>query len=148
MLFRSVSQVRARVAGRTSGSVTVVARSTVTEAPIKAVVVSGNNFADVIFHDAVSATGNGLIYSVGGYKTLTVEIFGTSTSRQVTFRARGPAGADRPLTGLRLADLVADTSTTGTAEIWQFDITGLTSILFPIASVAGGNASVCGRVVA
>ena len=112
--------------------------------------LTGSNVADVIFHDAVSAAGNGLIYSVAGYKTLTVEIYGTSTGRQVNFMARGPAGVDRPLTGLRISDLdlVTGTSTTGTAEIWQFDIAGLTSILFPIASVTGGNVSVRGRVVA
>ena len=110
--------------------------------------LSGSNVADVIFHDAVSATGNGLIYSVAGYKTLTVEIYGTSTGRQINFMARGPAGADRPITGLRISDLATDTGTTGTAEIWQFDIAGLVSVLCPIASVAGGNVSVRGRVVA
>ena len=112
------------------------------------VTLTGSNVADVIFHDAVSATGNGLIYSVAGYKTLTVEIYGTSTGRQINFMARGPAGADRPITGLRISDLATDTGTTGTAEIWQFDIAGLVSVLCPIASVAGGNVSVRGRVVA
>ena len=84
----------------------------------------------------------------GGAKTLTVEIWGTSTSRTIEFKAAGPSGAYRQLAGVRLADLVVASSTTDTGELWQFDVTGLASVVIAITAIEGGNVSIAGRVVA
>jgi len=112
------------------------------------VALTSSNTTDVVFHDAATVPANGTVFTVGGYKTLTVEIYGTSTSRTIEFKARGPAGVDRALMGVRLSDLATAISTTGTGEIWQFDITGLTSVFMNLSAVAGGNVSVKGKVVA
>lgn len=113
-----------------------------------AVTLTGRKVTDITFHDAVTVAGVGTEFTVGGYKTLTVEIFGTSTSRQITFIGRGPANYGRIISGVNLKDISVATSTTGNNELWQFDITGLLSISMNLESVAGGNVSVKGKAVA
>jgi hypothetical protein len=110
--------------------------------------LTGAAAADITFHDAAVAAADGAVLTVGGCKALTVEIYGTSTSRTVAFIGRGPAGADRAIMGVRLSDLSTATSTTGTGELWQFDVTGLMSVLMDLQAVSGGNVSVKGRAVA
>lgn len=112
------------------------------------IALTGSNVKDIIFHDAATVAGSGTIFDVGGYKTLTVEIYGTSTSRTVEFVARGPSGTDVALSGVNVSTNAVATSTTGTGEIWQFDITGLISVFMNLSAVAGGNVSVKGRAVA
>jgi hypothetical protein len=99
------------------------------------------------FHNAATTTGNGTAFEVGAYKTLTVEIFGTSTGRTVTFYAKGPSGTLRALMGVKISDLSTSVNTTGTGEIWQFDITGLNQIVMDLTAVTGGNITVKGRAV-
>ena len=110
--------------------------------------INGSTVTDVTFHDAAVVGAGGTILTVGGNKTLTVEIYGTSTSRTVAFKARGPSGADVALMGVNLTTNASAISTTGTGEFWQFDITGLTSVLMDLTAVAGGNVSVKGKAVA
>lgn len=102
----------------------------------------------VTFHDAAPAVSSGTAFTVGPFKTLTIEIYGTSTSRTVNFFGKGPAGVRRALQGVKLSDYSIAISTTGTAEFWQFDITGLSSVEIELAAVAGGNVSVKGTAVA
>ena len=104
--------------------------------------------ASVVFHADATSAADGTVFTVGNYKTLTVEIYGTSTSRTVAFIGRGAGVTDRALMGVNLSDFSTGTSTTGTGEIWQFDITGLTSVFMDLQAVSGGNVSVTGRVVA
>ena len=103
---------------------------------------------DLVFHDEATTTGNGTTYFVGASKTLTVEIYGTSTSRTISFYAISESGTIRPMMGVRMSDFATATSTTTTGEIWQFDITGLDSVMMDLTAVAGGNVSVKGRAVA
>ncbi|WP_257967863.1 hypothetical protein [Peribacillus deserti] len=41
-----------------------------------------------------------------------------------------------------------DTQTTGTGELWSFEITGLASVRARVSAVAGGNVTVKGKGVA
>jgi hypothetical protein len=50
--------------------------------------------------------------------------------------------------GVRLSDLATGINTTGTAEYWQFDVTGVYQVVMDLTAVAGGNVSVKGRAVA
>jgi hypothetical protein len=109
--------------------------------------MSYNSYIDVVFHSNATSTGNGIEKKVGNFKTLTIEIFGTSSSRTLTFNAKMKSGTIRAITGVRLSDMSTGTSTTGTGEIWQFDITGLESVIFPLTALAGGDLSVKGRMV-
>lgn len=104
--------------------------------------------ADIVFQNAATTIVAGTIFMVGGYKTLTVEIYGTSTSRTVAFMGRGISGANRSIMGVKLSDFSTAISTTGTGELWQFDITGLHSVFMDLQAVIGGNVTVQGRVVA
>jgi hypothetical protein len=99
------------------------------------------------FLDAASTPTSGTIVAVEDYKTLTIEIYGTSSSRTVNFYGIGESETSRALMGVKLSDLVTGTSTTGTGELWQFDITGLVSVTIDLTAVAGGNVSVVGRLV-
>lgn len=110
--------------------------------------ITGSSTNDITFHDAAIAAADGTILTVSGYKTLTVEIYGTSTSRTIAFIGRGPSGTDRAVMGVKLSDLSTGAGTNGTGEIWQFDITGLTSFFCDLQAVAGGNVTVKGRAVA
>jgi hypothetical protein len=103
---------------------------------------------DVTFQDAATVAADGTVFTVGGNKTLTVEIYGTSTSRTIAFIGRGPSGVDRAIMGVRTSDFATGVSTTGSGEIWQLDITGLTSVFCDLQAVAGGSVSVKGRAVA
>ena len=110
--------------------------------------LTGSNVTDATFHDEAVAAADGTVFTVGGNKTLTVEIYGTSTSRTVAFIGRGASSTDRALMGVKLSDLSTAISTTGTGELWQFDITGLTSVLMDLQAIAGGNVSIKGKAVA
>lgn len=106
------------------------------------------NGTDVTFHDAETVADNGTEVTVGGYKNLTIEIYGTSTSRTVTFYEKGISGELIPKMGVNLADFSTGNSTTGNNEKWQFDITGWNAIVMDLTAVTGGDVSVAGRVVA
>ena len=97
------------------------------------------------FHTAATVAANGTDFTVGAYKTLTVEIYGTSTSRTVTFYGKSKSGTLRAISGVRLSDFTVATSTTGTGEIWQFDVTGLESVTIGLTAVSGGNVTISGN---
>ncbi len=102
---------------------------------------------NIVFQDASTSAGNGTSFEVGVYKTLTIEIYGTSSTRTVTFYGKGTSGTLRALMGVRMSDFSTAVSTTGTGEIWQFDTTGLEYVVMDLTAVSGGNVSVKGRAV-
>jgi hypothetical protein len=102
----------------------------------------------ISFHSEATSTGNGTGFSVKSYRTLTVEIYGTSATRTITFYGVGQSGTLRAITGVKLSDYSTGQSTTGTGELWQFDITGLETIYMDLTAVSGGNVTVKGRAVA
>ncbi len=106
-----------------------------------------NDVMDVTFHDASTVAANGQPFEVKYFKSLTVEIFGTSTGRTVTFYGKGASGTLRALKGINLSTLATGTSTTGTGEIWQFDITGLHKVIMDLTAITDNNVSVKGRAV-
>ena len=110
--------------------------------------LTGSKTEDVTFHDAATVAADGTAFTVLGYKTLTVEITRTAGTSTIAFIGEGPSGANIALMGVNLSTLATATSTTGTGEIWQFDVTGLTSVFMDLQAVAGGNVSVKGKAVA
>jgi hypothetical protein len=108
---------------------------------------------DVKFHNA-EASGVGAIISVGGYSTLVLEIFGTSTpTGEVDFKASGASGYFSPISGKKLSDGTSGIKTTTIPsgatpipELWQFDVTGLSSFQCP-ATLTAGLVTVLGRLV-
>jgi hypothetical protein len=112
--------------------------------------ISGSLVEDVTFHNAITTAADGTALTVGGLKTLTVYISGTSTSRTIEFKGLPPgavAGDYRPIMGVRMSDFATAISTTSNNEIWQFDITGLQEVIMDCSAVTGGNLTVKGRAV-
>ncbi|GAA3408422.1 hypothetical protein ACFFNY_13015 [Paenibacillus hodogayensis] len=109
--------------------------------------IVGSKTVDLAFHDGVAAAGTGTIFNVGGYKTLTIEITGTSTSRTIVFEGASVGGTYYPVMGIRMSDMFLSTQTTGSSELWQFDATGLVNFRARLSAVAGGNVTVKGRAV-
>ncbi len=112
-----------------------------------------NEVMDHIFHNAATAAKDGQPFNVKHFKTLTVDIDGTVTSGTVTFKGKGAGGIYREIKGLKLYDWSSGTSTaitTTAAETWQFDITGLVSVIMDITALTpgvGGSLTVKGRAV-
>ena len=110
-----------------------------------------NNVLDHAFHNAASAVGNGNFLDVGYFKFLTVETFASAenTARTITFYSKGPSGALTALVGVRVSasPMVTAVNTTGIAETWQFDVTGLHKVYMALSSITGGTVSVVGRAV-
>ena len=143
-----LGMVRARISGYSSGSVTVKAEATALNSASKNIQVAGSRVEEVTFHNAATVAAQGTALTVGGHKTLTVEITGTSTSRTIAFQGAGPSGTYRAIAGVRLADLAVATTTSVSDAIWQFDVTGLVTVIMNLTEVSGGNVTVRGRAVA
>jgi hypothetical protein len=111
-------------------------------------IIDGYAVLNFTFHNAATAAADGNSFPVGRYRTLTVEIYGTSATRTVAFMGVGPSGAAYAISGVKLSDLTTGTTTTGTGELWQFDITGLSQVIMDLTAVAGGNVTVKGKAVA
>ena len=113
--------------------------------------LAGSSVQDVVFQNAVGASGNGTAFSVKGYKTLVVEVYGaTSPAGTVTFQAAGSSGAFANITGTNLNGLASATSTSAIATTptqWQFDVEGLDQFQCPVTWTAG-TITVRGRMQA
>jgi len=110
-------------------------------------VLTGSIVEDAILQNAVSAVGNGTAISVGNLKTLTLEIYGTSTSRTIVFEGASTSGAWYAIQGVKLQDLTTGSQTANKDELWQFDVTGLVSFRSRISAISGGNVTVKGKAV-
>jgi hypothetical protein len=104
---------------------------------------------EVTFHDNTTSTSKGRPFDVGGFSTLTVEIYGTSSSRKVEFKAISRSGTEIPITGINLNGFNIANNTTGNNEIWQFDITGLDKVIMDVTALSGSGANITvkGRAV-
>ncbi|MEC1336855.1 phage portal protein [Bacillus velezensis] len=99
---------------------------------------------DVIFHENAAEAGEGSIFSAGAWKKLLVEITGTAESGHVAFWGRSISGKNVPIRGIRSGDGTSAAGTSGTEEVWSFDIAGFKEIVMEIQSISGGSLSVKG----
>ncbi|QRV10718.1 phage portal protein [Bacillus velezensis] len=102
------------------------------------------SYTDVIFHENAAEAGVGSIFSAGAWKKLLVEITGTAESGHVAFWGRSISGKNVPIRGIRSDDGTSAAGTSGTEEVWSFDIAGFKEILMEIKSISGGSLSVKG----
>ena len=110
-----------------------------------------NRTLAVTFQDSATVAANGVSIPVGAYKNLTIEIYGTSTTRTVTFYGKGPSGTLRAIPGVKQSgdtNFTMAMNTINNNELWQFDVTGLEYVIMDLTAVSGGNVSVKGRLVA
>ena len=99
------------------------------------------------FHDAATVAADGTALTVGTGKTLAIEISGTSTGRTVQFFGLSESDTKIAIMGIKLATLTSAVSTTGTGELWQFDVTGLKSVIIRLEAITDNNVTVKGRLV-
>ncbi|MDR7907571.1 phage portal protein [Bacillus velezensis] len=102
------------------------------------------SYTDVIFHENAAEAGEGSIFSAGAWKKLLVEITGTAESGHVAFWGRSISGKNVPIRGIRSEDGTSAAGTSGTDEVWSFDIAGFKEIIMEIKSISGGSLSVKG----
>ncbi|MGY4714262.1 phage portal protein [Bacillus amyloliquefaciens] len=102
------------------------------------------SYTDVIFHENAAEAGEGSIFSAGAWKKLLVEITGTAESGHVAFWGRSISGKNVPIRGIRSDDGTSAAGTSGTDEVWSFDIAGFKEIVMEIKSISGGSLSVKG----
>lgn len=106
------------------------------------------------FHSAAVEAADGAVFSVGTYRTLTVDIDGTVTSATVLFKYKGENGVYKTLKGMKVSDWSTGTTTaiaTTAAESWMFDVTGLSTVIMDISAIVpgeGGSLTIKGRAVA
>ncbi|OIK22568.1 phage portal protein [Bacillus amyloliquefaciens] len=105
---------------------------------------AASSYTDVIFHEDAAETGEGIIFKAGTWKKLLVEITGTAESSQVAFWGRSISGKNVPIRGIRSDDGTSAAATSGTEEVWTFDIAGFKEIVMEIKSISGGSLSVKG----
>jgi|GEM_PF-3721156 len=108
----------------------------------------------VTLHDAATANETGIEITCTGYKTLVIEVVGTSTSKTLTFQSTGESGVYVAHEGFKKRSpstaTFASTTTGGTdttPEVWEFDIAGLKQFKAPL-TIANGNATVKGSLIA
>jgi hypothetical protein len=111
------------------------------------VTITGSSTQQVTLANAVTTTGTQPAQAVGGFKTLTIEVYGTATSYSVQIQGIGNSGTPYTLTATNLTGLTTTQNIT-TAGLYQFDVTGLTSVQANITAVSGGNVTVKGELVA
>ncbi|MEH7774383.1 hypothetical protein [Bacillus velezensis] len=102
------------------------------------------SYTDVIFHENAAEAGEGSIFSAGAWKKLLVEITGTAESGHVAFWGRSISGKNVPIRGIRSDDGTSAAGTSGTEEVWSFDIAGFKEIVMEIKSISGGSLSIKG----
>ena len=102
------------------------------------------SYTDVIFHENAAEAGEGSIFSAGAWKKLLVEITGTAESSHIAFWGRSISGRNVPIRGIRSEDGTSAAGTSGTDEVWLFDIAGFKEIVMEIKSISGGSLSVKG----
>lgn len=98
-------------------------------------------------HNKETVPANGSEFIIGDYKSITLEISGTSTSRTLVFEACGPLGVWYPIMGVKPSDYTYTTQTTENNELRQFDVTGLVKFRVRAQAVAGGNVTVTAKAV-
>ncbi|MED1920512.1 phage portal protein [Bacillus velezensis] len=102
------------------------------------------SYTDVIFHENAAEAGEGSIFSAGAWKKLLVEITGTAESGHIAFWGRSISGKNVPIRGIRSDDGTSAAGTSGTEEVWSFDIAGFKEIVMEIKSISGGSLSIKG----
>lgn len=120
--------------------------SIITEDTIK----TTNARAEIVFHDASSAAGDGEAQSVGAYTNLKVEIYsgGGNSARTINFWEKMTNGTRVKLTGVKRYGFTVAESTSGVNEVWEFSVTGAHEIVMELASITSGTVTIKGTLVA
>ncbi len=99
------------------------------------------------FHSAATTAVDGNIMDVAGLNALSIQISGTSTAREILFKASIDTENFVDLMGMDMSTLAPSTSTTSTAKIFTFDVRGMSKVYLPIDSISGGNVTIKGLAI-
>ncbi len=103
----------------------------------------------IVFHDGVSAAGNGTQFDVSGFKVVKFGVKNNTTGALVEFRGIDYAGNDDLVPAMQpktlVTGLIIATSTTDNNETWEADIGGYETFYI---KTAAANIIVKGKAVA
>ncbi|MDP4526183.1 phage-like element PBSX protein XepA [Bacillus halotolerans] len=102
---------------------------------------------DIVFHDKTETIGEGNPFTVGSFKTLLIEVYGTAETNELKFWGKSLSGTKRALRGQKVDDGTFATSTKWKSEAWFFNITGFKEIVMVLTALTNGNFSVRGTAV-
>ena len=106
---------------------------------------------EVTFQAAATTAVDGTIFENGGvYKTLRVKVKRSAGTSTLLFKHTvDRSGEYYDLVGTKISDtsLTMGISTTGTAEVWEFDITASMKIKLAISAISGASVDVAGMAV-
>jgi hypothetical protein len=96
-----------------------------------------------ILQDSQTVVSDGERIYIHDVDTLVVSVSGTATAFTVQFLASLDGKNYFPVTGSKLSDFTAFSTTTSTKdEAWEFDVSALAYFKAKITSVTGGNVTV------
>jgi hypothetical protein len=99
--------------------------------------LTGSSTQDVTFQNAVSTTGNGTVFNVGGYHRLNAILSGSSKSRNVVFEFSMDGTTWEELKATKIADGTISSNISNLNETWQMDISGLYQVRSRVSSLQG-----------
>lgn len=80
--------------------------------------------------------------SVSGYTSVTFDIAGTASSATVSFSIIAGSGKARPVYPTKVSGDLDITQTGLMNEIYNFDVTGITTVVINVTDITGGNVDV------
>lgn len=150
---RGLSKIRIQTTYTTAGDVSATGRgepwteiqhvNIANDQPVD-VQLSESKTTQHTFQDAATVAADGAVFTVDGYKTLVVGIMRTATSGTIEFKATDATGQTVTLPGIKKTSASYDiaVSTTGTAETWEFDISGFITVFMDITAIVAGTGSI------
>jgi hypothetical protein len=106
--------------------------------------------SEFVFHKGSTAAANGNVLRCDYWKSMKVEIFGSSanSARTITFYRKSRNGTLVSIPGFRTSDFTQSSSTTALNEEWVFDLEGGYEVVMDLTAITGGSVSVVGTLVA
>jgi hypothetical protein len=95
-----------------------------------------------ILHENTIEPGDGDVALVEAYTSLAIYITGTSSSRTLKFQGAIIQDKFVDIEGANMSTMDMAATTTGTEQIWQFDVTDLKYFRVKVDAVAGGDVSI------
>jgi hypothetical protein len=93
-------------------------------------------------HQNETAPSDGDVAFVEAYNNLTLYITGTSATRTITFQAALVDGRFVNIQGANLTTMDMAATTTGTEQLWQFDVNGVRYFRAKLDAVTGGDVTI------
>ena len=112
------------------------------------VVIEGSKISSrFVFQNGTAVPNTGAIFSVGEYKKMTIEVYGTATAFEVKFKGSVNGNTNPvPVSAVNLDTFEVANNSTKTG-IFSIDVSGFFNCSVEVTSVSGGHVNVIGKGV-